>query len=182
MIGRRIRQIRQQKGYSVTKLAERAGISKGALSQVERELANPSIETVRAIASALEVPVFVLFLDGHSSHNSLVRKEDRIRLITPGSPGERELLTPDLHRRLVIVIGRLPGGASSSPFPVVHRGEQCVLVLDGRLRIHVQDEEYVLEAGDTLYFDALMPHYYSNCGDSVVEFLSVATQDWGTFP
>lgn len=178
MLGSRIRQLRQQKGISLTNLAEKAGISKSMLSQVEREIANPSVDTVRAIALALEVPVFALFLDESGIRNGLVRKADRLRLNVPGSHGERELLTPDLNRRIVLVDAQLPPGASSSPSPVIHRGDTCLLILRGSLQVHLEEEEYILEEGDTLYFNGLMPHYYVNCGDSVAEYLAIASQEW----
>lgn len=178
MIGQRIRQARRKKGLSLSELARRADISKSMLSQVERGKANPSVETVRGIAFALEVPVFVLFLDESPSHNGLVRKDERIRLLTPGARGERELLTPDVHRPVILVIGRLPPGERSSATPAAHRGDLCILVLKGCLLVYLQDQENVLHEGDTIYFDALVPHYYVNGDDSEVEFLIVATQEW----
>ncbi len=172
MIGSRIRELRHKKGLSVTELARRAGISKSMISQVEREDANPSVETVRAIAAALEVPVFALFLEEGQSPGALVRKSERITLTIPGSEIVRELLTPDLQRAMALILGRIPPGAVSSPAPTTHRGEECILVLQGTVVVHLQDEQYVLEAGDTFYFDARVPHLFTNPGDTEAELLS----------
>ncbi len=175
MIGSRIRELRHKKGLSVTELARRAGVSKSMISQVEREDANPSVETVRSIAAALEVPVFALFLEEDQSHGALVRKSERITLTIPGSEIVRELLTPDLQRAMALILGRIPPGAVSSPSPVTHRGEECVFVLQGTMVVRLQDEQYVLEAGDTFYFDARLPHLFMNPGETEVEFLSAIT-------
>lgn len=175
MIGFQVRQLRRKRSLTATELADRAGVSKSMISQVEHGNANPSIETVRSIAAALEVPVFTLFLDPDGEaegHGTLVRKDERITLLVPGSDAVRELLTPDLDRAMALGIGRIPPGASSSPVPTTHRGEECVFVLTGTIVIDLQDESYTLNAGDALYFDARLPHVCRNVGDTEAQFLS----------
>lgn len=172
MIAVQIRQLRRKKGLTVTELARRTGISKSMISQVENGGAVPSIETMRSIAAVLEVPLFTLFLNQDQANGALVRKEERITLMIPGSDATRELLTPNLQRAMALVIGRIPPGASSSPSPTTHRGEECVFVLQGQVIVHLQGEIYNLNIGDALYFDARLPHFFINPGDTEAEFLS----------
>lgn len=110
MVGTRIKKLRQKRGLSVSELARRAGVSKSLISQIENGHANPSVETVRTVATVLEVPVFSLFLEEGGPQSALVRKNERIRLTVPGSETIRELLTTDLDREMVLVFGRTPLG------------------------------------------------------------------------
>ncbi len=175
MIGEKVRDLRRKKGLSLTEFARRAGMSKSMISQIEGGNANPSVDTVRAMAAALEVPVFTLFLQDDEDRGTLVRKDERMTLSVPGTRAMRELLTPDLHRAMVLLICRLPPGESSSPSFTTHKGEECVFVLQGEVRVHLQDGECDLHTGDSFYFDAQQPHVFSNPGSSEAEFLSVIT-------
>ena len=175
MIAVQIRQLRQKRGLTVTELARRAGVSKSMISQVENGGTAPSIETMRSIAAVLEVPLFTLFLNQEDSDGALVRKDERITLMIPGSDATRELLTPNLQRAMALVIGRIPPGTASSPSPTTHRGEECVFVLQGKVTVHLKGESYLLNAGDAFYFDARLPHFFTNPGDTEAEFLSAIT-------
>ncbi len=173
MIGEQIRKLRRKKGISLTKLAYQTGLSKSMLSQVERGLSNPSIEKIRSLAEALQVPVFTLFLDGHESQGMLIKKDKRIALYVPDSRAIRELLTPDLNRAMLLVIARIPPHDCSSPTLTTHLGEECVFVLRGKINIQLHDELFALESGDSFYFDARVPHRSINPDDTEAEFLSI---------
>lgn len=179
MLGNRVRQLRRQKNMSLSELARCADLSKGMISQIENNKANPSVDSIRAIAFALDVPVFVLFLETDASANGLVRVDERRKLQVPGSEAERELLAPDLRRKLVPVIARLAPGKASSVSPVTHNGEECILILKGKISLQLGDDCYELHKGDAYSFDARLPHLCTNVGSGEAEYLSIATQDWG---
>lgn len=171
-IGEQIRQLRLQKGLTLSEFARRTGMSKSMVSQVERGTTNPSVETIRVIAATLEVPVFSLFLQGNDSQSLLVRKDERVSLTVPDSKIVRQLLTPDLHRSMVLLVACVPPHESSSPSFTTHIGEECIYVLRGTVTIHLQNETYELHQGDAFYFPARQPHYFSNPSDMESEFLS----------
>lgn len=171
MIGKKTKQLRLKRGLSLSELARRAELSKSLISQIERGDANPTIETVRAIALALEVPVFTLFLDEDSSSSALVRKHERMTLRVPDSQAVRELLTPNGNGAMAVIVSRIPPRARSSPSFVSHDGEEWAFVLRGSLVAHLQDETYLLEAGDFFRFDPRLPHFFANDGDVEVEFV-----------
>jgi len=173
MIGERIRQLRLKKGFSLSEFARRTGMSKSMISQVERGNINPSVETIRGIAAALEVPVFTLFLDGNDSQEMLIRKDKRISLSIPDSNISRELVTPDMHRAMAVLVGRIPPSGASSPSFTSHVGEECIFVLQGQVTLHLPEETYTLGPGDAFYFHSRQPHYFSNDSDGEAEFLSV---------
>jgi transcriptional regulator with XRE-family HTH domain len=171
MMGPKLKQYRIERKLSVSELARRAGVSKSLISQIENGESNPSVETIRAVALALEVPVFSLFIEDDGEHSALVRKDERVKLIVPDSKAERELLTKDGQGANVALISRIPPGANSSPHPTSHIGEEWILILQGELVVEIQDKTVQLNAGDFFYFDARMPHLFLNKSEADVEFL-----------
>jgi transcriptional regulator with XRE-family HTH domain len=177
MIGSQIRKFRHNRGLSLSEFARLTGMSKSMVSQVERGLCNPSVEKIRSIAATLQVPVFTLFLNNKDSQGMLVRKDKRMTLNVPDSKIVRELLTPDLHRGIALVVARVPPCERSSPTFTTHLGEECIFVLRGRIMIHLHEETHLLETGDAIYFDGRQPHYCSNPDEIEAEFLSAMVPD-----
>ena len=176
MIGERIKKLRVEQNQSASELARTAGVSKSLISQIEHGRTNPSVETVRAIASALEVPLFTLFLEDDGPHRGVVRKDERIKISLPGSDAVREVLTPSLANEMVLALSRLGPGGTSSQIPTSHKGEECIFVLKGSVTVHIVDESYVLESGDTFCFDGRLPHRFCNETEKETEILCVLSE------
>lgn len=177
LLGERLRQIRIASGLTLTEVARQAEISKSLLSQVERGSSNASIGVLRSVARVLGVPFFRLFVET-DPEKFLVRRGERRQLQVPGSHMRRELLVPDLQRRMVLVMAKLePGEVSSPDFPAQHSGDECVLVLSGCIEVDVNGNLLVLEEGDCLYFDANVPHNMKNIHDGPSEVLAVLSNE-----
>ncbi len=172
MLGDKMRKLRKEKDFSLKELADKTGLTPSFLSQVERNLADPSINSLRKVADALDVPIFSL-LESDLATNPVVRKTDRKTLRLPNSQMSYELLTPDLNRSLEVFVSKLaPGGSSST---AVHKGEECTLVLEGTLKITIANETYILNEGDSIYCQGEIPHYMVNSGESELVILSCIT-------
>lgn len=169
-LGARIRSIRIKRKMSVTELGRRVGVSKSLISQIERGVANPSISVLRSIASALDVPVFTLMAEDVPG-DALVRRDKRQRLHVPGSNVVRELLVPDLHRRMILLCATFLPGDVSAAGPASHNGEECVVVLKGQIDVEVNGQGVTLNVGDSLYFDSKLPHSFHNRSDEPAEIL-----------
>jgi len=170
-VGAHIRELRELRGMSVTELGRQVGVTKSQISQIERGTSNASIPVLRAIAKALGVPLFSLFVDD-DPHDALVRRHDRRRLHIPGSRIVRELLVPDLHRRIVLIAASFAPGETSADEPASHSGEECVVVLKGRMQIEVNGHILSLEEGDSFYFDSTRPHIFRNVSDEPAEIMA----------
>jgi transcriptional regulator with XRE-family HTH domain len=154
-LGRRIRQIRTDRGLSLAGLASKVGVTRSFVSSVERGIAYPSVLVLREIAAALDVPVFMLFT-GAESTGFVVRPGERKRIQPPSSPISYELLSPDLQRKIEMIIMRLePGSESVSG---AHEGEEVSFLLQGHVVVTVGGIEYELHEGDTIYFASGLPH------------------------
>jgi transcriptional regulator with XRE-family HTH domain len=160
-LGELIREARSGR-YTIEELAVRSGVSAGRISQLERGLANPSFETLWRLVTALEVPLGSFFQGPVEAPRLVVRKEERKRLELPQDDLVYELLTPDLQGSLEVFTVRVPPGFDNSRRPLTHRGEKFIHVLEGQLNVTVADQVSTLAAGDSITFDASLPHFVSN--------------------
>lgn len=173
-LGQKIRQKRQEKGMSLTDLAELIQRTPSFLSQIERGLAEPSITSLRMISEALEVPIFYFLLDTHE-HNPVVRRKERKILNFPDSQLTFELISPDLNRKMEIMEASLKPGVAACEEPLTHPGEECMLVLQGKMKIEIGEEEYYLEQGDSIYYFAMIPHRVISVGEEDLVWISCMT-------
>ncbi|PZG21096.1 helix-turn-helix domain-containing protein [Nonomuraea aridisoli] len=174
MIGARIRELRTERGLTLAQLAAAAGVSSGLISQVERDLADPSLETLRKIARVLDLPLFSLFQEPAAAAVAVVRREGRMLVRSPAGGISYTRVSPG-HGRLEVLEGCLLPGGSSAAEPWSHPSEECVLVLRGRLVVEVSGTEHLLEEGDSCSFDSSLPHLYRNPGEEPAGFLVTVT-------
>lgn len=170
-VGQKIREIRQRRQLSVTELSARAGVSKSLISQIELGTTNPSVTVLRSVANVLDVPLFTLFIEENAGE-ALVRRSERRQLLVPGSRVVRELLVPDVHRRLIVITARFHPGDESSHEPSIHQGEECIVVLEGTIEIEYNGRALSLDEGDSFYFDSKVPHFFRNVGTEDAEILA----------
>lgn len=174
MIGDRIRARRTELGLSLRDLAKKVDLTASFLSQLERDMADPSIRSLRKIADALGVPV-LHFLSEVDEPNPVVRRGGRKKLILPDSRAVVELLSPDLNRKIEMFVTRVPPQERNIAHPLPHPTEECILVLEGSLRVTVNETEYLLETGDSIYFEGASLCNMSVAGDEPTVFVSAIT-------
>lgn len=157
---------RERKGrFTVQQLANEAGIAAGSLSQIERGKGNPSFKTLQKIADALGLRIGDLVEAGtapNSNEPMVVRRHERARLQLGFDGLVYELLTPNLRGALEMLQTQIPPGFSNRDNPFQHVGEECVLVLEGDLRVGVGDEIQRLSEGDAITYDPSAPHWWAN--------------------
>lgn len=176
-LGRLIRQARSGT-YSIEKLAARAGISAGMISQIERGRANPSFMTLYKLADALDLRIGDLLLDPRGDGGEprmVVRAHERKRL----QIGERglvyELLTPDLGGRLEMLRTHVPPGFDNEGQAFQHVGEECVHLLTGTLEVTVGDDTFQLREGDSITYDASKAHWWRNSSGTTAHIIGAVT-------
>ena len=186
-LGEQLRQARITAGLTIAQVAEGTKLSPGYISQVERDLANPSIGAINRIAGAVGVRMSTFFSNGSEpetggSHREketipteIVRRDRRKGLTYPGSNVRHELLTPSLRRSLQILMTRAPVGTTHGDETISHEGEECGIVLRGTMELTAGDETFTVEAGDSIYFDASKPHSWRSVGPEELEVIFVMT-------
>ncbi|WP_020667039.1 helix-turn-helix domain-containing protein [Amycolatopsis nigrescens] len=174
MIGERIRDLRTVRSMTVTELAKSAEVSVGLISQVERGITDPSLETLRRIARALDTPLFSLFQEDSGERVAVVRKNARVAVRSPKGGITYHRLSSG-SGKVEVLEGRLEPGAASSPQPWSHPSDECVVVLAGRMVLEVDGERHDLGPGDSASFDSRLPHRYRNETAKPARFLLSVT-------
>ncbi|MHC0038428.1 helix-turn-helix domain-containing protein [Pseudoneobacillus sp. C159] len=166
-IGSQIRSIRNRKKITIAQMCEGTGLSKGFISNVENNNTSPSINTLQTIASFLNVPLPYLLLE-KDEHMNVMRKKDREVTTTNDLNFKVEHLASrgGLSLRLVeFAPGASTGGKNA------HEGEECHLVLKGKILAEQGEDSYILEQGDTFSWCASVPHFVKNIGDEIAKVL-----------
>ncbi|NLZ52470.1 MAG: helix-turn-helix domain-containing protein [Thermoanaerobacteraceae bacterium] len=162
----KIKEYRMAKNLTIKELAEKANITSSMLSQIERGLANPSINTMKLIAQALDTPLFKFFMENNNISNQVVTPERRKRISLPGEDGViYELLTPDLTGSIEFCILTLAPGKTTSEAPMGHEGEEVALVLSGTTELILENEKLTMNAGDSIRIPPRTNHKWYNPTD-----------------
>jgi transcriptional regulator with XRE-family HTH domain len=164
-LGERVRALRREQGLTLDLLAERSGVSRAMISKLERGERNPTLVVAAKIAEGLGVNLSRLVEERREV--VVVPKERRMIVGDQETGFERQLLSPSFGGgRIEFIRDVVPEGSTSGEF-APHRGgaEEYVVVEKGRLRAVLEGEEYLLEEGDALYFEADVAHRFDNAGE-----------------
>jgi XRE family transcriptional regulator, regulator of sulfur utilization len=175
-VGTRVRALREAMGLSLRDLAERTRVSPPMLSQVERGETSPTLAVAEKIATGLDLSLSQLLRLDEDGHVVVVRRGQRrkrrrgghqVEELTPPLPGQRADVS--LHR---LGPGVVTGGADDPP---IHEpgSRETAVVLEGSATLAVDDQRHELRAGDSVTFDADLPHHFENNGGQPAELLAV---------
>ena len=175
-VGPRIRALREAMSLSLRDLADRSGVSAQMLSQVERGETSPTLAVAAKIAAGLELTLSQLLRLDEGQHVAVSRAAERrssrrgghvIEELTPPLPGQRADVS--LH---VLDPGATTGGASDPPMHEPGSRETTV-VLAGELALVLEGTRTELQEGDSVTFDADLPHHFENEGNDPTRFIAV---------
>jgi transcriptional regulator with XRE-family HTH domain len=174
-LGERVRALRRERGLTLEVLAGRSGVSRAMISKLERGEKNPTLVVAAKVAEGLGVSLSQLVGVDERRQAAVVPKERRMVVRDPDTGFERQLLAPSFGGRgIEFTKNVVPGGSSSGQFPPQRRGVEEYLVVErGRLRAILGEEEYLLEEGDALYFEAEVPHRFDNAGEGECSYYLV---------
>ena len=161
-VGSRLRELRQERGKSMRALARASGLSTNALSMIERGRTSPSVSTLLKLSGALEVPITAFFRTEPPRYEVVYRKSGERKLISINSGVWSGLGGESFVGRMEPFILELESGASSGPYGMIHSGHEFVMCLEGQLTYEVEDQNFVLEPGDSLIFTSRLRHRWSN--------------------
>lgn len=183
-IGARLRGARQKQGRTLEHVATAAGLSVAFLSRLERGAANASIGNLIALASALGQPLAGLFEDlGGETPRYVLRRADEAAtswLRSPAGYAWRRLGGDLRGARLDAFELVFPGSPRKAIELVSHEGEEFLEVTRGRLEFHLGRERLEMAPGDTLHFDAAIPHMGRALGNAPTHLLMVHTLNGAT--
>jgi len=172
-VGRRLREVRMGRGLSIRALADQCNLNVNTLSLIENGHTSPSVSTLQVIAQTLRVPISTFFEINHDDNKVVYQRSDK-RPHATFTHGTMEDLGAGMSRfgaePLIIT---LKPKADSGKTPIVHTGREFVYCLEGHITYHVDDQPYQLEQGDSLMFEAYLPHRWQNDSDTASRMLLV---------
>lgn len=165
-LGTRIRGLRKARGMTLTALAQLSELTAGYLSQLERNLAYPSIPALFNIARSLGVTIQWFFasetIPAEADEGYVVREGNRQSIHYEDGIVD-QLLTPLPNHQLEMLQSSFPPGAYSQQ-SYSHEGEEAGYVLSGRFELWVGERHFLLDEGDSFSFASSEPHRYGNPG------------------
>ncbi len=161
-IGRQVRTFRKRLNLTVANVAKQAHLSSGMLSKIENGLTSPSLATMNALANALHVPVTALFRGYEEQRDVTIIKAGEglpIERRGSGAGHEYQLLGHTIGKPYTIEPYLITISDLSEVFPVFqHAGTELIYMLEGKVTYRHGDKNYLLEPGDSMFFDAEASH------------------------
>ncbi|MCQ2577072.1 MAG: XRE family transcriptional regulator [Treponema sp.] len=176
--GEKLRRVREQKNLTLKVVAREAGVSESLVSQIERNLVSPAIDTLLALADVLDVNLEFLFEEYRRVHPVTVLSAGERPTREEGMVIYEELCRPnalDPNSNLESYVVRIPAGANTSHGSYGHPGREFGMVIQGECTLKYENREYHLKAGDSVSFPAASPHTLENTGNEEMKAFWVVT-------
>ena len=173
-IGNKLKRLRIRNGLTQEELADRCELSKGFISQIERDLASPSIATLSDLLQCLGTDLKNFFNDAED-REVVFRADDVFIKENPDSGNVISWIVPNAqkHEMEPIIIELEPGGKSYEDYP--HEGEEFVYVLCGTANLVLGSKKHKITKNDCFYFKANQYHYIVNNSKSKTKILWIST-------
>jgi transcriptional regulator with XRE-family HTH domain len=178
-VGERVKRAREQRGLSLTDIAQRTGLNASTLAEIEEGTMAPPLGTVIKLAKALEMKMGYFISGEEDKAYTIVRRSDRKVISRFDSKKgkhygyEYESLAPhkkDRHMEPFLVT--LQPSATEEERST-HDGQEFIFVITGKMEVRLGDEIHVLEPGDSIYYDSNVPHLVKCQGAEATKILAV---------
>ncbi|MEG0259536.1 MAG: XRE family transcriptional regulator [Lysinibacillus sp.] len=177
-IGRKIKALRLKKGLTQEELGERTDLSKGYISQLERDLNSPSIETLFSLLEVLGSKPKDFFDDEAPEQKVVYTEEDQSIYSDEDKKYDIQWLIPTSNEKeMEPIILTLDAGGEFKQFEP-SLSETFIYILSGRIRLALGKEQYIASEGNAVYFDASDHHQIFNAHDAETKILLVATDSY----
>lgn len=173
-IGHRMKELRIQYGLTQQELADRSELSKGFISQLERNLTSPSISTLLDIIQCLGTTPAEFFTD-EEPEQLVFKQEDYFEKENEELHSSMKWLVPNAQKNAMepVLMTLHPGGTSDVHLP--HEAEEFGYVLKGTIKLYHGSRSTILKAGESFYFKAGKKHYIENYGSREATVLWITT-------
>ena len=183
MNGSKIRQLRLSRGYTLMRMAEQTGYTASFISQIERNLRQPSLAALRRIAEFLDCSVVWILMEDapgapvrktvkrRRGDSRCIRRTERRIITMPEIDVHYEVITPTVAKgkhapRMTGMYVKLKPGQWISEREICHHEvEESVLLVQGSMEAHIGGKAYALGPGDSLYVPEGVMHNFCNAGD-----------------
>ncbi|MCV6546582.1 MAG: cupin domain-containing protein [Cohaesibacter sp.] len=163
-LGTRLKRVRETFGLSQRALARKAGVANATISMIENGQSSPSVGALKRILDGLPMDLASFFSVDLSQGNSPFYKASDLLEIGKGAVSFRLVGADRPQKAIQMLYETFQPGADTGRVALSHEGEECGIVISGRLEVTVGDERRSLGPGDAWYFDSKIAHKFRNTG------------------
>lgn len=163
-LGLRIRKLRKEKNITLMEISKKTGVAQATLSRIETGSMMGTVESHEKIAEALGIGLAELYSGVDRRYDQIAHTKEADRKATHhGRSVQTELLTQESSKKKITpLLITLQGGTETHREHQERGVEKFFYVLEGEIKVKVDKEEFPLKVGETLYFDASLPHHIQN--------------------
>jgi transcriptional regulator with XRE-family HTH domain len=174
-IGPRLRQIRLRHRLSQRQLARQSGVANATISQIEAGKLNPTVSMLKKVLDGIPVRLSEFFSDEPETPDRVFFRADELTEIADGGVSFLQVGANLTDKAIQFIKECYQPGAGTGKHAITHEGEECGLILKGRLQVTVGERSAILRAGDAYYFRSSQPHSFVNPGSEPCELISACT-------
>ena len=173
-LGEKIKELRNKQGLTQEELADRAKLSKGFISQLERDMTSPSIATLEDLLQCLGTTLGEFFNEEQEEEQIVFTEEDFFVKKDEEYKNQIKWIIPNAQKNCMepILIRLHPGCESETYGP--YEAEEFGYVLQGKVELHYGKAQYMLKKGQTFYLKGDREHYLKNAGESEAKVIWVS--------
>ncbi len=180
----KIREYRKQRKLTIKELSKLSGMSISYISQIERGEIDPSLSSLRKIANAFQIPLYMLLDDVEVMGNLTLRKDQQIVAHSEDNSISYRFLTPlpsPAHSPEALLIAfEMAPHSQDCPTAIRHNSEEMIYVTEGALTVQIGETDILLQPGDTTVIQKNLPHICKNTTDTIVKGISaISPPIWG---
>ncbi len=176
-VGVRLQSIRKLKGLSQRELAKRAGVTNSTISMIEKNSVSPSISSLKKVLAGIPMSLVEFFSQDaeEDNHTQVVYRAAELTDIHSGAISMKLVGKTHPNRAITLLDETYPAGSDTGDDMYTHEGEETGLLVEGRLELTVGAEVFILEPGDSYYFESSKPHRFRNPFDQPARLISATT-------
>lgn len=174
-VGARLRRVREAFGLSQRALARKTGVANATISMIENGQSSPSVGALKRILDGLPMDLASFFSFDLSQGNSYFYKASDLLEIGKGAVSFRLVGADRPQKAIQMLYETFQPGADTGRVSITHEGEECGIVVSGKLEVTVGEERRLLGPGDAWYFESHIPHKFRNTGSIPCLCISACT-------
>lgn len=176
-IGKKIKEIRTERGMTLKELGEKTNLSTGFLSQLERGLTTIAVDSLEEISKVLDINLASFFNVSIKRNKPILRNYEKEVFSVKESGFIDYILSNDLTDKNILprLIEVLPRSEDKDIEIYKHNGEEFIYILEGVLTLYIDNEKYDLYPGDSAHINSNIGHNWVNYTNRMVKFIAIHT-------
>jgi transcriptional regulator with XRE-family HTH domain len=174
-IGKRLKDLRTRIGISQRQLARVSGVANATISQIEAGRLNPTVGMLKKVLDGIPISLGEFFVNDFELADRMFFRAEELTEIADGGVSFLQVGANLRNKSIQLIKECYQPGAGTGKHAITHEGEECGIVLNGRLEVTVADQTAVLRQGDAYYFKSNQPHHFRNTGSDPCELITACS-------